>query len=253
MIYNTACAQCCEGATSRCRQRVVIELPMHTGLITCCDVKRLWIFYVGSSLLITLTLVLIGPRANSNKSKDPPATPSCSAVYSAPFHPASESQTASPLAPLSTSYPQTTSGAADSPPVYPAHVPPATTTMPSPMQRRTAHSLLLSGVCLFISGLAWGTCIRATPYPRLALGAHKQFFNGAFGSIATGLILGGNYVELGDTSYRWMWWGMIVLGPWPATLSEIPHSWLGARGTLPIVSPTFVEQPLLPHHGDLGA
>ena len=66
MIYNTACAQCCEGAASRCRQRVVIELPTHTGLITCCDVKRLWIFYVGSSLLITLTLVLIGPRANSN-------------------------------------------------------------------------------------------------------------------------------------------------------------------------------------------
>ena len=31
-----------------------------------CDVKRLWIFYVGSSLLLTLTLVLIGQRANSN-------------------------------------------------------------------------------------------------------------------------------------------------------------------------------------------
>ena len=66
MIYNTACVQCCEGAASRCRQRVVIELPTHTGLTTCCDVKRLWIFYMGSSLLITLTLVLIGQRANSN-------------------------------------------------------------------------------------------------------------------------------------------------------------------------------------------
>ena len=29
-------------------------------LKNCCDVKRLWIFYIGSSLLITLTLVLIG-------------------------------------------------------------------------------------------------------------------------------------------------------------------------------------------------
>ena len=79
MIYNTACAQCCEGAASRCRQRVVIELPTHTGLTTCCDVKRLWIFYVGSSLLITLTLVLIGPRANSNTSRratTPYASPS---------------------------------------------------------------------------------------------------------------------------------------------------------------------------------
>lgn len=96
------------------------------------------------------------------------------------------------------------------------------------------RQLLLHGMVLILAGLLWGLAVPATPWPRLALGAHIQFVvNGMlFAIMATMLISLPNAV--GPQSLRvmvvaaWLTWAM--------ALSEVANAWWGTHQTLPIAA-----------------
>ena len=98
----------------------------------------------------------------------------------------------------------------------------------------TNRQLLFHGLTLILAGLLWGLVVPATPFPRLALGAHIQFMvNGMlFVIMATMLIALPNAV--GSRSLRlmviaaWLTWAM--------ALSEVANAWWGTQQTLPIAA-----------------
>jgi hypothetical protein len=87
---------------------------------------------------------------------------------------------------------------------------------------------------LVMVGLVLGFAVPATPYPRLALGAHIQFvLNGMlFIALATVLLVIPH--QVGPRSIRvmavsaWLTWGMAV--------SEMANAWWGTKETLPIAA-----------------
>ena len=96
------------------------------------------------------------------------------------------------------------------------------------------RQLLFHGLALIMAGLLWGLVVPATPWPRLALGAHIQFMvNGMlFAIMATMLIALPNAV--GPRSLRvmvvaaWLTWAMAI--------SEVANAWWGTHQTLPIAA-----------------
>lgn len=97
-----------------------------------------------------------------------------------------------------------------------------------------SRQILVHGMALVFAGLLWGIAVPATPYPRLALGAHIQFMvNGMlFIVLATALLALPHAV--GPKSVRvmvasaWLTWLM--------ALSEVANSWWGTTRTLAIAA-----------------
>ncbi len=100
--------------------------------------------------------------------------------------------------------------------------------------RIASRQILIHGIVLVLAGLVWGLAVPATPYPRLALGAHIQFMvNGMlFSVLAIALLALPN--ATGPRSLRvmmasaWLTWLMV--------LSEVANSWWGATQTLAIAA-----------------
>ena len=94
--------------------------------------------------------------------------------------------------------------------------------------------ILMHGMLLVLVGLVWGFAIPATPYPRLALGAHIQLvMNGMLMMVmATALLAMPNRV--GPKSV----WIMQLAAylTWAMALSEVANAWWGTRQMLPIAA-----------------
>jgi hydroxylaminobenzene mutase len=83
-------------------------------------------------------------------------------------------------------------------------------------------------------GLVWGMVIPASPFPRLALGAHIQLTAHGVMFLVAGLVILRLPIVAGSVSAR-----ILVAGPWltwPVMLTEIANAWWGARNTLPIAA-----------------
>ncbi len=97
-----------------------------------------------------------------------------------------------------------------------------------------SRQILIHGAVFVLVGLLWGLVVPATPYPRLALGAHVQFVtNGMlFIVLATALLALPHSVGLKSiwvmVMAAWLTWAMI--------LSEVANSWWGTTKTLPIAA-----------------
>jgi hydroxylaminobenzene mutase len=100
--------------------------------------------------------------------------------------------------------------------------------------RRGGRQILIHGAVMVLVGLVWGLVVPATPYPRLALGAHIQFLlNGMlFIVLATALLALPHRVGLKSI---WVM-ELAVWLTWAMTLSEVANSWWGTRQTLPIAA-----------------
>lgn len=97
-----------------------------------------------------------------------------------------------------------------------------------------SRQILLNGLMLVLVGLVWGLFVQATPFPRLALGAHVQFvMNGILFILLAGLLLTLPH-NVGRRSIMvmlvsaWLTWAM--------ALSEVANAWWGTRQTLPIAA-----------------
>lgn len=97
-----------------------------------------------------------------------------------------------------------------------------------------SRQILIHGIVLALAGLLWGIAVPATPFPRLALGAHIQFMvNGMLFSVL-GIALLALPHAVGPKSVRvmlasaWLTWLM--------ALSEVANSWWGTAKTLAIAA-----------------
>lgn len=94
--------------------------------------------------------------------------------------------------------------------------------------------ILMHGMLLVLVGLVWGLAVPATPYPRLALGAHIQLVtNGMLLMVlATALLAVPNRV--GPKSVMVM--QLAAFLTWAMALSEVANSWWGTKEMLPIAA-----------------
>lgn len=94
--------------------------------------------------------------------------------------------------------------------------------------------ILMHGMLLVLVGLVWGLVVPATPYPRLALGAHIQLVtNGMLLMVlATALLAVPNRV--GPKSVLVM--QLAAFLTWGMALSEVANSWWGTKEMLPIAA-----------------
>lgn len=92
----------------------------------------------------------------------------------------------------------------------------------------------MHGMLLVLVGLVWGLAVPATPYPRLALGAHIQLVtNGMLLMVlATALLAVPNRV--GSKSVMVM--QLAAFLTWAMALSEVANSWWGTKEMLPIAA-----------------
>ena len=85
-----------------------------------------------------------------------------------------------------------------------------------------------------LAGLVWGMVVPASPFPRLALGAHIQLTAHGVMFLVAGLVILHLPVARSNLSAR-----ILVAGPWltwPVMLTEMANGWWGARNTLPIAA-----------------
>jgi hydroxylaminobenzene mutase len=96
------------------------------------------------------------------------------------------------------------------------------------------RSNLRQGAAYLMVGLLWGLAIAATPFPRLALGAHLQLTTHGVMFLVAGLVI--LHQGLGSrpasrvilTAAPWL--------TWPVPLSEMANAWWGTRELLPIAA-----------------
>jgi hydroxylaminobenzene mutase len=106
-----------------------------------------------------------------------------------------------------------------------------------PAMTRTQHvsrSNLRQGAVFMMVGLIWGMVVPATPYPRLALGAHIQLTGSGVMFLVAGLVISHLGLGAGPLSG-----GILTAGPWftwPMALSEMANAWWGTRNMLPIAA-----------------
>jgi hydroxylaminobenzene mutase len=97
-----------------------------------------------------------------------------------------------------------------------------------------SRQILIHGMGLVLVGLVWGLAVPATPFPRLALGAHIQF-------VTNGLLLLVLAIALLTLPHRvglrslWVMVGAAWL-TWAMALSEVANSWWGTAQMLPIAA-----------------
>ncbi|MBI3785949.1 MAG: hypothetical protein HY270_21355 [Deltaproteobacteria bacterium] len=100
--------------------------------------------------------------------------------------------------------------------------------------QRGGRQILFHGMALVLVGLFWGLVVPATPYPRLALGAHIQFeTNGVLFVVLATLLLKlphrvGRKSVLVMVLSAWLTWCM--------ALSEVANARWGTTGILPIAA-----------------
>jgi hydroxylaminobenzene mutase len=97
-----------------------------------------------------------------------------------------------------------------------------------------SRRILIHGMAFVLAGLVWGLAVPHTPYPRLALAAHVQFFVNGMLFILTGVLLLSLPHRVGSTSVSVLW--VSVLLTWLMALSEVANSWWGANQILPIAA-----------------
>ena len=97
-----------------------------------------------------------------------------------------------------------------------------------------SRSNLRQGAIYMLVGLLWGMVIPASPFPRLALGAHIQLTAHGVMFLVAGLVILHLPKATGRLSAT-----ILTAGPWltwPVLLSEMANGWWGARKTLPIAA-----------------
>ena len=97
-----------------------------------------------------------------------------------------------------------------------------------------SRSNLRQGAVYMLVGLVWGMVIPASPFPRLALGAHIQLTAHGVMFLVAGLVILRLSIVTGSVSAK-----ILVAGPWltwPVMLTEMANAWWGARNTLPIAA-----------------
>jgi len=86
--------------------------------------------------------------------------------------------------------------------------------------------LMTNGSLLILAGLCWGTIIRSTPHPRIALSTHLTLLQHGLLNIAAGLVLKVEAIELNGVQ---MW---IVTLPhlvlWAVHVIGVANAWWGA-------------------------
>jgi hydroxylaminobenzene mutase len=100
--------------------------------------------------------------------------------------------------------------------------------------QRVSRSNLRQGAVFMMVGLIWGLVVPATPYPRLALGAHIQLTGSGVMFLVAGLVI--SHLRLGAGTLSG---GILTAGPWftwPMALSEMANAWWGTRNMLPIAA-----------------
>jgi len=105
-----------------------------------------------------------------------------------------------------------------------------TISAPCPVSR----SNLRQGAVYLTVGLVWGIVIPASPFPRLALGAHLQLTTHGVMFLVAGLVILHHPFAKGGVSEK-----ILIAGPWltwPVMLTEMANGWWGARKTLPIAA-----------------
>src|SRR5262245_29798002 len=80
-------------------------------------------------------------------------------------------------------------------------------------------------------GLVWGLFARATPFPRLALGAHVQFVANGMLFIVLGAVLLALPHTVGRGSIAVM--RLAAWLTWAMALSEVANAWWGTRQLVP--------------------
>lgn len=97
-----------------------------------------------------------------------------------------------------------------------------------------SRSNLRQGAVYMLVGLVWGMVIPASPFPRLALGAHLQLTTHGVMFLVAGLVILHLPFAKGGVSAK-----ILIAGPWltwPVMLTEMANGWWGARKTLPIAA-----------------
>lgn len=98
----------------------------------------------------------------------------------------------------------------------------------------SGKTVLLHGLSMILAGLMLGPVVPATPFPRLALGAHIQFVTNGMLIALLGLVVMNVPSNAGVNTMRvlllstWLTWAM--------ALSETANAWWGANQTLPIAA-----------------
>lgn len=99
---------------------------------------------------------------------------------------------------------------------------------------QVSRSNLRQGALYMLVGLVWGMAIPATPFPRLALGAHIQLTAHGVMFLVAGLVILHLPKTTGSVSAT-----ILAAGPWltwPVMLSEMANAWWGTRKMLPIAA-----------------
>ena len=99
---------------------------------------------------------------------------------------------------------------------------------------QVSRSNLRQGAVYMLVGLVWGMAIPASPFPRLALGAHIQLTAHGVMFLVAGLVILRLSIVTGSVSAK-----ILVAGPWltwPVMLTEMANAWWGARNMLPIAA-----------------
>jgi (hydroxyamino)benzene mutase len=97
-----------------------------------------------------------------------------------------------------------------------------------------SRSNLRQGAVYMLVGLLWGMAVPATPFPRLALGAHIQLTASGVMFLVAGLVSLRLPFASGGAAAR-----VLVAGPWlkwPVVLTEMANAWWGTRQMLPIAA-----------------
>jgi hydroxylaminobenzene mutase len=93
---------------------------------------------------------------------------------------------------------------------------------------------LRHGAIYMLVGLLWGLVIPASPFPRLALGAHIQLTAHGVMFLVAGLVVLHLPSANSGLSAK-----ILTAGPWltwPVMLTEMANGWWGATKTLPIAA-----------------
>jgi len=99
---------------------------------------------------------------------------------------------------------------------------------------QVSRSNLRQGAIYMMVGLIWGMAIPATPFPRLALGAHIQLTVNGIMFLVAGLVILHLPITTGSVSAK-----ILIAGPWlvwPVMLTEMGNAWWGTRNMLPIAA-----------------
>jgi hydroxylaminobenzene mutase len=99
---------------------------------------------------------------------------------------------------------------------------------------QVSRSNLRQGAVYMLVGLVWGMVIPATPFPRLALGAHIQLTAHGVMFLVAGLVILHLPKTTGSVSAT-----ILAAGPWltwPVMLSEMANAWWGTRKMLSIAA-----------------